>query len=290
MLKNKFINISKNIGKILFFLIFIYGLITAIIGLYNIFKNFLFQNDDLYQKLSQIDIGANKQYVDNLIGKPFLVRNLPEYLYNDENCEGEKTGLENFIESIYKNGKFYLQTISGENNEIIAYSITIKNKTFNPLIPLEFYHRRKEKDGSYVTEKYISGLRIGKSSFGDLMDDSPQRIGFGNLNQHTFYLEYHYFGRAGSYKDYLFGVSPYGFHYNEDLYRKMTELAFLYLDDSNNLQNNLDFFNWRARDKINTFGVIGTDEDIKERLLNYFFYYGIGPSVDIIYNLSPNNF
>src|SRR4030043_290422 len=125
--------IIKNVGKALAFLIFLYGLITAILGLYNICRETFFQNNDLYKKLIKIDIGANNQYIDDLIGKPFLVRKLPEEIFNYETNEYEKTDLDNYMERIYTYDGFYLQTISGEDNEIIFYSITMKIKNFNPL-------------------------------------------------------------------------------------------------------------------------------------------------------------
>jgi hypothetical protein len=295
-LKLKKINIKKiikNIGKGLAFLIFLYGLFTALVGLHGYFKDVFFKNDIFYQKLSQINTLVSNSYVDNLFGEPFLIRKLPADFWNLEN---NQTGVENLTERIYNNEKFYLQTISGENNEIIAYSITSKDKNFNPSIPLELWHGVKRQDGSYDTEKFVSDLKLGKSYFRDLKDDIPERISFNSPNQHTFYLEGHYFGRPGNYKYYLFGISPYGSNESND---KMYDLAFAF-EEGNDISNNPDFLKWRLEQKFNTFGVVdltvlsfdvststeNIDTEINSKLLDYLFYFGLGPTAEIIYNLN----
>lgn len=275
--------IFRWITKALTFMIFFYGLINASTGLYRYFYDLFFRNNNLYSKLETINTGTNVKYVDALIGEPFLIRNLPKSMYDFEKEEEIETRVENLSERIYSDTKFYLQVISRENDEIVAYSITTRDRNFNPAIPLVLYHL----SGDGLAKERTFRIKIGESTFGDLKDYTPERIGFGMLNQHTFYLEDFYYGRMGGYKNYFFGISPYGLHYSESLYDEMIQLAFAYLNGEKNIENNQEYTSWREQDKINTFAIIGLDnQKLKKHLEDYFFAYGIGPTVDVIYNLN----
>ncbi len=281
--------VIKNIGKLLAFLIFLYGLVNAIIGLHGYFKDLIFKNNNLYQRLSQINTLASDGYVTELFGEPFLIRKLPaDYQFSGDSV----ASIENLTERIYSDEKFYLQTISGENNEVVAYSITTRDNDFNPLVPLELSRGVQNSDGSYGAKKFISDLKLGKSHFQDLKDETPLKISFNSPNQHTFYLEGHYFGRPGGYKYYLFGISPYGSHEERD---EMYDLAHAFME-GNNVLDDADFLRWRSEQKFNTFGIIDltllsfdistSTAEINSDLLDYFFYLGLGPTADVIYNLN----
>lgn len=271
----------KTTGKVVAFIIFLYGAFNAGQQLYAYFKNYFFENNPLYEKLIQVNAGATNQYIETLFGKPFIIRKLPKYF--NEQDSSHPTGLENLTERIYNDEKFYLQTISDEEDKIIAYSVTTRQKSFIPQIPLNLY-RSVLKNGSYVAEPYVVDLKLGKTSFGDLKDYAPLKSGFGSWNQHHFYLEHQYFGRPGDYKEYLFGISPYGVHLDDKLYSKMIDLSFAY-DDNLQVLKSQEFLAWRPQDKINVFGVVGWSKGISDKLLDYFFYYGIGPTIDVIYDL-----
>jgi len=263
----------------------IYSGINAIAALFRFVNYHFFENYFLYKQLEKINTGVNVDFVEMIIGKPAKIKKLPSELTNyvlsekgDFIKQTIPLGLDNLTERIYVHEKYFVQLIVNNEGIVVAYAITTRNPKFNPKIPLKIY-RTDEKsinaplNGKIKIYPYISKLRLGKSKLTELKNEKPEKINIGDGGMKYFYVESHYFGKPGFYKQYLFGFSPAGCCIPDNVETRLVELE----DEEDKTLQNSKILNLRNTIIPNTFAVIQDPWEYKN-LLKYFMEVGIGPN------------
>ncbi len=237
----------------------LHGGVNAAISLYNFIESNYFEDRILYKNLERLNTGLNIDFVDSIIGSPIIIKKLAvnsmNYKELQENEWVEELESKKYTERIYKHSKYFLQIITDKENMVAAYAVTIRDKKFNPGIPL----------------KHIFSLQLGRMTLSDLTNYEPIMTNIGNWGMSSFYVEANYFGNPGFYKHYLFGLSDSGCCVDDELSYQLLELGHKYRKGT---ITSGEINNLRKLLKPNTFGVV--DGWRNKNLLDYFMSEGIG--------------
>lgn len=235
----------------------LYSGVNAITKLYNFIESNYFENRILYENIEKLNIGLNIDFIDSIVGNPIIIKKLTANSISHQETQEDKEieKLENYIERIYRHNKYYLQIITDNKNNVVAYAVTIRDRKFNPEIP----------------PKYIFGSKLGQATLSRLKNSEPDMTNVGNWGFINFYVEANYFGNPGFYKHYLFGLSPSGCCIDDAL---EYELLVLWTKYEKGTITSEEINNLRKLLKPNTFGVIDGWKD--KELLDYFISEGIG--------------
>ncbi len=173
----------------------------------------------------------------------------------------KKTLPENKIsEYVFGSKYYYVQALVSENNKVIAYSITTRDKNFNPVITI------LENAGCAHT-KDISGfipatrdIILGKTTFADLKRDQscsyfdqPENIYLYAGIRRFYYHEEYYFGNPGNYQSYFFAINDSGFS-------NVTDIPQLFFGDQKVNLLDPEISKFRQNSIINTFQITSPDE------------------------------
>jgi len=259
----------------------LFTVITGVIYVYEYIDTKRSTARDLQEQFEKLDVGTSLEFVKSIFGEPFIDRILSESDYwslsNDSVVVDETRPLiGNYKENIFIHTAYYLQTITDPEGKLALYSITLRDKT------LKLSISEMQFEGSEA------GL-LGKTSFDKICDYLEN--GFTWWGMHYSYSERCYFGKAGKYNDYIFSASPYGIWQGEipknkdedDVYGQLVPLLLSYIGESIP-RDNPDLVSLRAKLVPNTITVIGRDT-YREELIDYIFFYGSGPSIDVIYTM-----
>jgi hypothetical protein len=258
----------------------IYGGVQAFNAISNTIQEKYFENQILYERLAKINTGLNIEFVEDIIGKPAIIKKLPSQLVNyTKSSDGTwkdvsyPSGLDEYTERIYIHKKYFLQIITNAENIISSYAITTRDPSFNPRVPLEIYHATSQES----MYPYITDLNIGKMKITDLKD-TPENINIGNWGMNYFYIETYYFGNPGFYKHYLFELSPSGCCLSDNVaYEQLISIESTERKEGiNNYKDNKKILEMRSTIKPNTFGVINGFEN--KKLFEFFTKEGLGPN------------
>lgn len=235
-----------------------------------------------YSKLEELATGISAQNLESIFGTPRAKRPL-DNKYSAKQIDGKYISRElsdnydGFIERIFVDPRYYVQTISTKDEVVVFYSVTSRTEDFNPKVPIEIYSLN-ESGQPYDT---ISNLRIGKMSFGDIEGYKPERCDVAVwISQPSYYVESNYFGNPGGYDHYLFSIATAGFGSEEQQSMIISFDRFLIDNKTNNMLLNQSFISWREAAKPNAYGVLAEYRTYEE-LLEYIIREGFAPnSVD----------
>lgn len=141
--------------------------------------------------LSRLNTNLSLEYAKSIFGMPII----------QQNIENSKC-----TECIYSFKNFYLQLVSNENNIIIFYAITVKDKRFQPTIP-------------YLNAK------IGKVTFEEATDGASYQTLYNNVSSKFYeYGESTYLGNPSNYKKIYLAYNPSGIDFNGNTFMSIDEL------------------------------------------------------------------
>src|ERR1700730_8555750 len=133
---------------------------------------------DLLRTLSTLAPGVD---INNFFGRPFWVPTFDNYLK------------ENKVESIFVNRLCYIQVIwGGGSSRVLGYSVTTRDKNFNPAFTLGSFH-----------------VTLGKTTFAELdgLGEPPQIRSFIGTSR---YSEVYNFGNSGIHETFVASINDAG--------------------------------------------------------------------------------
>lgn len=174
------------IGLILVFLSSIITIYEGGIILKNYYYDIFGQKNLALKKIQKLSAGVDIGYFKDILKNPVFI--------NKTKCKN--------VEYIFIDPLFYIQTITDENEQVLAYSITTRKKDFNPVLEL----------GPYESAKGSLSIVLGKSKFEELNYlGEPQKIKSYVGAHDLFYGEEYYFGNPGNYQSYAFSLNEAGY-------------------------------------------------------------------------------
>lgn len=267
-----FFNIKKRTLLIFGIILFIFSsLITITEGgviVYNFFNKSIRQKAIFYENISRLATEVNITHFNSLLGNPAYI-----------NLES------NLKEYIFVNDLFYVQGVTNSNDKVLAYSVTTRDRSFNPKVP------------------FFEKVLLGKSNFKDI---NEYTIGSGQdpnwaisyLGAHDlFYTEGYYLANPGGYQSIFFSMTKSGY-IDYEKYKIIPQyesenLALPWLEDSPTLSTDTqskkdylleekEFLDFRKENinTINTFTILGPFIAPKDLLVirdGSPYYYLFGP-------------
>jgi hypothetical protein len=152
-----------------------------------------------------------------------IKKNFSEYLSSDDPRYREDTEDvqkvfcdKTFLECIFIDRDYFVQTISDEDESVLVFSVTTRSPQFHPVFQLPYKvgwrERRQWKRRTGEEFKPIFRVRLGQTRFADLDRGDPDEftgIHFRAwIGARTFsYSEDHYYGNPGYYQTFVFTTS-----------------------------------------------------------------------------------
>lgn len=140
-------------------------------------------NSIMLKRLDRLSADTNINYFIDMIGNPVFINNV-----SDENKK--------YKEYIFVDKLFYVQAITDIDDKVLVYSITTRDKNFNPKLKL-----------------WDVTIELGKTKFSELdsLGYDPVRV-VSFLAAHDFhYGEEYYFGNPANYQSYVFSLNESGY-------------------------------------------------------------------------------
>lgn len=184
---------------------------------------------DRYARLARLGAGAHLTFFVAVLGEPpamqssfvkedyveWLASTDPDYDPHDESPQTRQVpkrfGVSTFIDRDY-----YVQTITDDDETVLAFSVTTRSRRFKPLysypkLPGRFERWRWEWRNKYPYPQTVQ-LRLGSSTFADLDPTDPDqfagphfRIAMGAHNH--AYSEIKYGANPGGYQSFVWTAS-----------------------------------------------------------------------------------
>lgn len=225
-------------------------LVSAVFGIWG----FIYSRD---KNINQNINGNNNTQImgnNNIVGND-MVNLLPK---------NEKQ--EELKEYIFVNDLFYVQAVADSNNKVLLYSVTTRQKDFNPSL--------KILDDSIE-------IILGKTKFSDINEEPEKEYGWAGAHS-FFYTEEYYFGNPGNYASYYFSINDAGYlNLIEDFPYN------LFVNENFIKDNPTEMQKFRENSIINTYTVASPFLGIMEKVSNFSF----GPShhqVGVVKNNNEN--
>jgi hypothetical protein len=184
---------------------------------------------DRYARLARLGTGAHLSFFVAVLGEPpamtstVIKDDYIEYVRpgDPDWDDGAPGGQERrvgraFLVSTFIDRDYYVQTISDDDNTVLAFSVTTRSRRFQPVLqvprppgPLVRWRWRRIHGRPYLAPVYV---RLGHTSFADL--DSPDRESFSpphfrimmGAHNHA-YSEIVYKGNPGYYQTFVWTAS-----------------------------------------------------------------------------------
>lgn len=178
------------------------------------FRRTLGRRQDRYERISRLGTGAQMSFFESVLGEPAamkrsLLAQVPDYSAGDEPVIGERL----FVESFFIDRDYYIQTISDEDETVIAFSVTTRNRRFRPTftgVPRPgLIESRQWRKWTGQTYKPLFQVRLGRTRFDQTGIDEWGDPGIRALAgaRAAFYSESHYCGNPGYYQTFVFTAS-----------------------------------------------------------------------------------
>jgi len=178
-------NLAIVIGVILFALSSLITITNGFAVIANYYSETLGEKRALLNSISQLSGGVNIKHFDTILGSPVF-----------KNVRQEK-----FLEYIYVNKYFYIQAVTDQNEKVIFYSVTTREKDFNPEIPFGDWDEETGKQANVI---------LGETTFTELNDTPEIYANFRGAHNH-FYTEGYWTGNPGGYRSYFFSLNESGY-------------------------------------------------------------------------------
>jgi len=154
---------------------------------------------------------------------------------------------------------------------VLAFSITTRNKRFNPTLTL----------GPYSIDNQLVRIRLGKTRFAELTSLARPSSISSSLGARRFhYYEEYYFGNPGKYQTYVFALNDAGC----DPWERWDAWDHPKISDGWTSIDDPEVAAFRRTAAINTYAVIGPH--ISPENLNAFVF---GPNYDQVRILDQQN-
>jgi hypothetical protein len=193
------------------------------------YRRTLGRRGDRYGRLARLGTGAQLGFFVAVLGEPPAMRRVVvkedyrELLapndprFEEELEEAQYAYVErHFTESIFIDRDYYVQTISDDDETVLAFSVTVRHPRFRPVFELppkvgwrERWRRRKRTGEKF---RPLFRVRLGRTRFSELdREDPDKQTGHhfeASIGARSFrYSEDHYYGNPGYYQTYIFTAS-----------------------------------------------------------------------------------
>lgn len=143
------------------------------------------QKQALLKSVATLVPGVNISLYRDTFGNPVFI---------NPHAEKKATGY------VFVTAYFYLEAVADVNGVVKYFSLTIRDKTFNPTF----------RSPGYPASHPSFQITLGKSTFANV--PSPPQYIVGSLGAHNFsYYETRYFGNPGYYEYFGFGLNEAGY-------------------------------------------------------------------------------
>jgi hypothetical protein len=193
------------------------------------YRRTLGRRRDRYDRLARLGTGAQHGFFVAVLGEPPAMRRVVvkedyrEWLASNDPRFRE--GLEesqyayvekHFTESIFIDRDYYVQTISDDDETVLAFSVTIRHSRFRPVFELPprvgWRERRHWKRRTGEKFKPLFRVRLGRTRFSELdrgdYEDLTGPHFKASIGARSFwYSEIHSYGNPGYYQTFVFTSS-----------------------------------------------------------------------------------
>ncbi|MFA6446407.1 MAG: ETEC_3214 domain-containing protein [Candidatus Paceibacterota bacterium] len=133
----------------------------------------------ILESVSLLDTGGHISYFTALLGTPVSI-----------------TPVNDKLEYIFVNKYCYVQALTDQNGTVSLFSITTREKNFNPTL--------KDRFDNF-------SLKLGRNTFAQLGHTPKRAVVGSDHGAVTFYSEAYYLGYDGGYRTYFFSFNPNGY-------------------------------------------------------------------------------
>lgn len=128
------------------------------------------EEETLYLNFKKLKVGISLQPIVQVFGTPEIYkRSLPEQFGERDNSGQIKmktmpATLKDYKESIFVNQKYFLQVITDQNDIIREYSITVRDKSLKPEVPVSVYKRVSESPEKIIDNPKLGNFTLSKTT------------------------------------------------------------------------------------------------------------------------------
>jgi len=201
--------------------------------LHNLISTTLDRKSPLYRKLGSLSTDMHIGHFIDVLGKP-VFRNAAPYHF----------------EEVFVNDLFYVQALVDPNGNVMVYSVTTRDKRFNPEFDIGLTAAKGKK----------FPLRLGRTKFGDL-PAQPYHVLMNGEAGRFFFGEYYSMANLGDYQTFVFSVNDAGLI---KVGNSSNLLANFYGHfDPYSLTMSEELKKFRNDTVINTYSVISANVDLR---------------------------
>lgn len=183
-------NIIVLVGIFLVVISSIFTIITNVPIIYKFIAENIFYKTYKLNQIENLTVGKHINSYIRQFGDPLYIE--------DVETKIDKTN--ELKEYVFIDKLFFLDTIIDKNGNVVQYSVTTRDKDFNP----KFIDQTFEDDNRKLE------VKLGKTKFSELLK-FPSHIN-GCVGAHNFYyFESIYHGNPGNYQSYAFGINESGY-------------------------------------------------------------------------------
>jgi hypothetical protein len=166
---------------------------------------------DLTRRLTRLGTGAQLEFFESVLGEPPAKRRRFEVDHFDMATRLRRRVRRPYLECLYINPLFYLQTLSDRDEAVVGFSITTRSRWFHPKLSFPRRPSRRARAIEAITfgHRRPGGTRIelGRTTFADARPTWNPRIRSVHANKHWSYTEAYWGGNPGYYQEVVFTAS-----------------------------------------------------------------------------------
>lgn len=193
------------------------------------FRNSIGRRRDRYRRLARLGTGAQLSFFESVLGEPpaisrtitksdyleYVTSEDPEYRPDAGDAQWRAVSMD-FVESVFIDHDYYVQTITDSDQTVVAFSVTTRSRRFRPVYEVHprpgWFDRRRYRKRSGEAWAPLVHVQLGKTRFTDLDDPDPDRFAGPHfrisVGAHNYdYSEFAYFGNPGSYQSFVWTAS-----------------------------------------------------------------------------------
>jgi hypothetical protein len=211
------------------------GLVAVAAAVRGWYRRTLGRRRDRYARLARLGTGAQLSFFVAVLGEPPAIRRTivkDDYLelvdrdderfymlgvpVDEDDLTREVRSPRAFTECFFVDRDYYVQTISDQDETVLAYSVTTRDRRFKPIFeaPQVYGWRERRRIRRRIGQNPtpLFRVRLGHTRFADRDPTDPDEFAGPHLlvsvGVRTFrYSELAYFGNPGHYQTYVFTAS-----------------------------------------------------------------------------------